>query len=465
LGYCTPPSNTSNLYLSYDDAASSASITLVKHFFQTEQISKITSDLGRSWEFLNYETFTSTDNNIDDFTPFHISMGLLESEINSSSKGYELGIHLFSDELNNSSRDPMVLTLLIDTSGSMEDFNTKEPEGAITLMALLQYGLTTLSENLQNGDLINLVTFSTSANILLEAHKIESSESIQTFVETVGHLNSGGSTNLDKGIQKAYEVALRTFDQERQNRLVILTDAYANSGEIDANIISKNTKINNAEGIYFSGLGFGEHFNEAFLNTLTEEGKGAYFSIITKSDAKKAFDTRLQSLLNVAARDVQFLVEYPSVLQHTMSAAEEHSTQQSDVSKTNFSYNSDQFFYENFITDERNTSSLQEMNITFTINYKEPISYEKKEIILQKSFQSLLEKESENIKDARLISTLAFLIRKEITCKEGRTLLEKTISSSRIAQEYRGYIEQFCSYIEEQEKSKLTEEKIPITIL
>jgi len=53
-----------------------------------------------------------------------------------------------------------------------------------------------------------------------------------------------GTTNLNDGIEKGYDIALDTFDSSKMNRLVLITDAYANTGEIDSTIISQNTRIN-----------------------------------------------------------------------------------------------------------------------------------------------------------------------------------------------------------------------------
>jgi Ca-activated chloride channel homolog len=270
------------------------------------------------------------------------------------------------------------LTLLVDVSGSMGDSTKHHFEDRHSLLTLVQEGLFSLSDNFIDGDVVNLITFSREANVLIEALTIEDNSSSHIiFSDAVDSMTQGGGTNLNTGIEKAYEVALNTYDSNKQNRVIILTDAHANSGEVDPQIIAKHTKINNQEGIYFSGLGIGESFNESFLNELTEAGKGAYFSILSLADVKRAFDTKLQALLNVAARDVAFSITYPSAFNHAYSASEEFSSQEDEVQKSNFSYNTKQYFYEAFIANDAN-STLDEQNITLTINYEDPITYEKK---------------------------------------------------------------------------------------
>ena len=176
-----------------------------------------------------------------------------------------------------------------------------------------------------------------------------------------------GSTNLAAGIDAAYQAALNTYDPEKTNRVIILTDAYANTGQIDPAIIAQNVVINNQEGIYFSGLGISDDFNEAFLNELTEAGKGAYFSIVTQNDAQRAFKDRFIALLSIAAKDVQFRMDYPGLLKHDETAAEETSGDPGEVQTTNFSYNTSQYFFEGFLLESGEV--LPESTFKLTINY------------------------------------------------------------------------------------------------
>jgi len=449
------PITTKDVYLSYDDSASTASLNLVKYSLDNNEHYYISSSLGRSWEFLNFEEFTSSS--FTTHLPFNISIGMLKTEHNSSSNLYELGIHIESETLSNTQRDPLVLTILVDISGSMGEETDNSYEASITLMQLLKNGLGILKNNLIEDDIINLVTFNSNAHVVIQDLNISGESAKDSFQTSVDSLSEAGSTNLDEGIKKAYELANASFDSSKQNRVIILTDAYANTGEVDASIISNNTKINNAEGIYFSGLGYGANFNEDFLNELTEAGKGAYFSILNAQDNTRAFDTKLQALLHVAARDVEFKVTYPDGLQHSISASEESSTEQNVVSKTNFSYNSDQYFYEGFYTTEHGLE-IEDENISFTITYKDPITYEEKSIKIDSKIDSLLTLEQNNIQEARLISSLAFVIAGSINCTQAREVVEKTTLSTDLALEYKTYITTYCpDEIVQEEISSSTE--------
>ena len=82
----------------------------------------------------------------------------------------------------------------------------------------------------------------------------------------------------------------------------------------------------------------GYDFNDTFLNVITDKGKGAYFACITKNDAKKNFQDRFISLVQVAAREVKFRLDFPYDLIHIDSGSEESSKDPNKVQATNFSY-------------------------------------------------------------------------------------------------------------------------------
>jgi Ca-activated chloride channel homolog len=91
-----------------------------------------------------------------------------------------------------------------------------------------------LPASLKEGDIVNVVSFSTDATVLLEGANFDS----ENYLEVVNKLETIASTNLDEGIRVAYQVANRTYDPEKSNRVVILTDAYANTGEVDSTVIA-----------------------------------------------------------------------------------------------------------------------------------------------------------------------------------------------------------------------------------
>ncbi len=440
-------SSSNHFYFSYDDSASTASVELVKYMLENDMIPD--RHLSRPWEFFNFETFEESV--LESLGTFKVSIGLKHNSIGSSSEAtnqYHLGIHLKSPSQSKAQRKSTVLTLLVDTSGSMTTTSFLGDD-SYSLLELVQRGLTTLTGALKEGDIVNLVSFSDESRVLLE--NVQYSQLNGLFLPQVRVLQAGGSTNLYSGIQKAYKIAGKHHDKNKWNRVIILTDAYANVGEVDSATISKFAKYNEADKIYFSGLGIGANFNEAFLNELTEAGRGAYFSLVTKNDAERAFRERFIALLSVAAGSVRFRLDFPSSLSHLSSASEEVSQNKQEVQPTNFSYNTSQYFYETF-GDEDELDNDEKFTLTISYIDSDGNSVEE---TTTKTIRQILNREISNIRDSEAIYLLNRLIAEELEPEDVLQSLSQydSTNTSALFRKYKGLITKFAYLIKKKKES------------
>lgn len=427
-------------YFSYDDSASTAGVELTKYALKQGFLPN--PAWVRPWEFMNYESFAHQNQSSTGL--FQVSMGVWQHGTRTGQEtgnSYDLGIHVSAPKLDPQERPNLVLTLVVDVSGSMNEPTPLVSEGgnAPSLLEVAKSGLEALADNLKPGDTLHLVSFSSTANVVLENFTYQGDAT--AYLEAVRNLQTIGGTNLNAGITTAYQLAQKTYQPGKLNRVLMLTDAYANIGEVDPKQIAQQTRINNAEGIYFSGLGFGQNFNEAFLNQLTEAGRGAYFSVITRKDAQRAFQERFMALMTVAAKDVQFRLDYPAALKHIQSAAEESSQVQSEVQPTNFSYNTSQYFWERFQAEDE--ANLLDQPLRLTIYYTDPRNGEKRQEVYERRLREVLGKDLNNIKDARMITLLTSLLKKESSSEQVKAELENELGdhASALATEYRRLIE------------------------
>ncbi len=402
-------------YFSYDDSSSTAGVQLTKYALNHGNFPQ--KSWARPYEFLNYEEFVKEGTEKKEI--FDIAMGLWKRAIpgQTGEYSYEFGAMVASPAKKKEDRKNLVITLVVDVSGSMGQTSfkvTDEAQGEWSLMEIAKYGLEKMAGSLKEGDVVNLVEFHSQAATLLEDYHF--TENDKNYQEAVAKLVPKGSTNLNAGIDLGYKLAQKYFNADKMNRVVILTDAYANRGVVDVKKISEKTQINDMEGIYFSGLGFGANFNDAFLNQLTDHGRGAYFSVITAHDAKRAFVDRFIALIDVAAKNVRFRLDFPEQLKHTKTAAEQVSTQKSEVQPTNFSYNTSQFFKESF--DLLKKEGLDEAEFKLTVEYKEPAKDKDQTIEYKLKVKDMLDKQTDNIKDAHLITMLTSLIKGEMKSTE-----------------------------------------------
>ncbi|HEY7883749.1 MAG TPA: VWA domain-containing protein, partial [Cellvibrionaceae bacterium] len=436
-------SSATSFYFSYDDSASTAArdLTLSAIDYGTQ----IDPNWGRPYEYLNAEIFSH-------FAPvkaepFTVSMGLYHAEvgevpINREYSGdlYALGVNISGPTISKEERPNVVLTLLVDISGSMTSPYAAETATDIrSLMDVVKYGLAELDASLKPGDIVSIVSFETVARTVLEHWQYDATSSL--YHNAVASLYAQGSTNLNAGIEEAYRVAQSSYDPEKSNRVVILTDAYANTGEVNPSIIAENTVINGLEGIHFAGVGIGQGFQDAFLHELTDIGKSVYSAVITPADARRVFTNGFMRFIDSAVNNVRFQLEYPEGFDQLQSSAEEISENEEDVRTVNFAYNSEQFFFELFSNED---GWADDDVFTLTI-YFDGDEGEGKEIVREESVSVLLEKGTDEIKSAAAVTTLAQLVAGELECETvtNSGIYLQEINTDVFAS-YRDAISRFC---------------------
>lgn len=437
-------SESTYFYLSYDDSASTAPRDIT--FAALEYGRLPSTQYGRPYEFLNAETFEHFAK--EDAEPFTVSMGLVQVvnkeipvAISYEGEMYALGININGPTLTQTERKNVVLTLLLDISGSMSSSYASETRLDLkTLLDVAKSGLKAVLQSLKPGDKLNLVTFDTHAEVVMTDWLYNPDDS--TYLEAVEALYTRGTTNLNEGIELAYDVARRSYDETKANRVIIMTDAYANTGMVDPEIIAENTVINGMEGILFSGIGIGASFNETFLNELTDIGKSTYSSMVTPEDANRIFTDGFMRFVDHAVENIQFRIDYPQSLDQLKSAAEQISTDINEVTTVNYAYNSSQFFLELFNSIEGTDG---DENITLTITF-DGEDGETETRVLEKTVSELLSVDSTEIYAAAMVTTLADLVAGKIECEAVLSSDLYTMSlSSEVYRQYQKAIEMFCN--------------------
>ncbi len=191
---------------------------------------------------------------------------------------------------------PLNLALVIDVSGSMTAGNR---------ISRVQQGLSNLVEHLRPDDRVAIVTFSTTAQLLLPACQKTDQARIQAAIDK---LRPTGSTNFHAGLMLGYYTALESFDPTRSNRVILLTDGIANVGEVNPTVIAQQSASFNQRGIDLSTIGVGKDFNHSLLRELADAGRGAVHFVDDQEDLTKCFVDEVESLLHPAARNLRLRI-------------------------------------------------------------------------------------------------------------------------------------------------------------
>lgn len=413
-------------YFSYDDSASVAGVELTKHALENKQLPQ--KDWAKTWEFLNYESFDHIEQEQQGL--FKVSLGLWKHEHpgNSQVEAYEIGAHVTAPYQCRESRKNLNLTILLDVSGSMNEaaaLSQAENGQVISKIELAKAGLKDLYTSLKPGDIVNLMVFSNKASTELQSYTV-GKDTQDSYLKAIDAIKAEGGTNLQLALEEAYRQAETHIDSKKMNRLLLMTDAHPTEGNMDISLIRNKTASGQAQGVYLSALGIGHTHNQALLNEITEAGRGGYFTIQSRADMREAIRDRFIPLMNVVARNVRFKLEFPGWLRHGKTAAEQVSTDPGKVQATNFSANTSQYFWEQFLAYEQEYDSKQ--SVKLSISYQDPDTGEQEVVHVEKPLGEILDRDLSNIKAAHMIQLTTALIKEETSAdqvdQELRTLLK-----------------------------------------
>ncbi|NDJ36050.1 MAG: DUF3520 domain-containing protein, partial [Chloroflexi bacterium] len=113
------------------------------------------------------------------------------------------------------------------------------------------------------------------------------------------------------GLRLAYEMATANYDEDRINRLILLSDGVANVGATGPDTILETVRVQAREGITLTTVGFGMgNFNDVLMEQLANDGDGQYFYVDGAVEAERVFVNDLTGTLLTIARDAKIQVEF-----------------------------------------------------------------------------------------------------------------------------------------------------------
>lgn len=229
-------------------------------------------------------------------------------------KEYYLSVGLNSGiKESDFARKKLNLVIVLDISGSMSSrFNryyynsvefTEKPEDTEdwnkTKIDVARESIVALLNHLNGDDRFGLVLFNNNAKIR-ELLGLISDKNMEELTSDILSITANGGTNLNAGMSKATEMLEEYQDvdpTEYENRIIYLTDAMPNIGDISQEGLLGKMKKNSEKHVYTSFIGIGVDFNSELVEYITKTRGANYYSVHRASEFKNRMDDEFEYMV------------------------------------------------------------------------------------------------------------------------------------------------------------------------
>ncbi len=188
------------------------------------------------------------------------------------------------------------VALVIDRSGSMTGEKlAKAKEAAVMVL-----------ENLSPDDIFSVVAYDNTINVVVPATKVKG---WKQFLGVIQGIRAGGNTALYDGVSVGLEEVRKFKDEQRVNRIVLLSDGLANVGPSSADELAQFGERLRAEDVSVTTIGIGLDYNEDLMTSLASKSDGNHMFAETASDVLKAFSDELVDMTSVVAKNLSVQVD------------------------------------------------------------------------------------------------------------------------------------------------------------
>jgi Ca-activated chloride channel family protein len=251
----------------------------------------------RPEEFVNYFNYRYPQPSGDGFT-VSVDGSQLPSAHKAGSDMRLIRVGLQTRAEDEGERRDAALTFVIDVSGSMAERGRLD---------LVQDALHYLVDQLRPQDSVAIVAFNEKAKVVREMTRVSDKQRLH---DAIDELRADGSTNLGDGIVTGYRVARDALRSGANNRVILLSDGLANTGNTSAESLLTKIRSEADKQISLLGVGVGSDYGDKLMEQLADKGDGFVVYISEQRQARELFVRKLPANLSVRAYDAKAQVVF-----------------------------------------------------------------------------------------------------------------------------------------------------------
>jgi len=234
-------------------------------------------------------------------------------DIYTGDKYYYLSVGLNSgiDERDFKRKD-LNLVVVLDISGSMGsqfdryyyDKKKRSRSDSKSKIQIANESIVAMLEHLKADDRLGVVLFDNNAYPVKPLRKVAYTD-MKAIKKHILALRDRGGTNWSAG----YRAGLKYFDRIKkkgyENRIIFITDAMPNSGELNKDRLFGMAKKASKRGIHTTFIGVGVDFNANLVEYVSKTKGANYYSVHSSKEFKKRMDKEFDYMVTPLVYDLE----------------------------------------------------------------------------------------------------------------------------------------------------------------